>query len=40
MVGVVTALSTEEQTLTVRTGEDENIEYDFDELDELATPTP
>ena len=35
-VGVVTALSTEDQTLTVRTDEDENIEYDFDELDELA----
>jgi exodeoxyribonuclease V alpha subunit len=35
-VGVVTALSPEEQTLTVRTDEDENISYDFDELDELA----
>ncbi|WP_433825561.1 SF1B family DNA helicase RecD2 [Actinoplanes sp. CA-015351] len=35
-VGVVTALSPEEQTLTVRTDEDEVIEYDFDELDELA----
>ncbi|WP_428962335.1 SF1B family DNA helicase RecD2 [Micromonospora fluostatini] len=35
-VGVVVALSTEEQTLTVRTDEDETIEYDFDELDELA----
>ncbi|MBW1598633.1 ATP-dependent RecD-like DNA helicase [Streptomyces sp. JJ38] len=35
-VGVVTALSQEEQTLTVRTDEDEEIEYDFDELDELA----
>lgn len=35
-VGVVTALSTEEQSLTVRTNEDEVIDYDFDELDELA----
>jgi exodeoxyribonuclease V alpha subunit len=35
-VGVVTALSTEDHTLTVRTDEDETIEYDFDELDELA----
>ncbi len=35
-VGVVTALSTEEQTLTVRTDEDEEVGYDFDELDELA----
>lgn len=35
-VGVVVALSTEEQTLTVRTDEDETIEYDFDELDELT----
>ncbi|TCB87376.1 ATP-dependent RecD-like DNA helicase [Micromonospora zingiberis] len=35
-LGIVTALSTEEQTLTVRTDEDENIDYDFDELDELA----
>ncbi|MGD9483085.1 ATP-dependent RecD-like DNA helicase [Streptomyces sp. TRM70308] len=35
-VGVVTALSPEEQTLTVRTDEDEEVEYDFDELDELA----
>ena len=35
-VGVVTALSTDEQTLTVRTDEDETIDYDFDELDELA----
>ena len=35
-VGVVTGLSPEEQTLTVRTDEDEIIEYDFDELDELA----
>jgi exodeoxyribonuclease V alpha subunit len=35
-VGVVTALSTEEQALTVRTDEDESVEYEFDELDELA----
>ncbi|MEW2517854.1 SF1B family DNA helicase RecD2 [Actinacidiphila alni] len=35
-VGVVTALDTVEQRLTVRTDEDEEIPYDFDELDELA----
>ena len=35
-VGVVTALSSEDATLTVRTDEDEQITYDFDELDELA----
>ncbi|MGW2583874.1 SF1B family DNA helicase RecD2 [Streptomyces virginiae] len=35
-VGLVTALSTEEQKLTVMTDEDEEISYDFDELDELA----
>ncbi|MFP8906951.1 SF1B family DNA helicase RecD2 [Streptomyces atacamensis] len=35
-VGVVTSLSTEEQRLTVRTDEDEEVGYDFDELDELA----
>ena len=36
-VGIVTALSTEEQTLTVRTDEDESIDCnEFDELDELA----
>jgi len=35
-LGIVTALSTEDQTLTVRTDEDETISYDFDELDELA----
>ncbi|MFF0743040.1 ATP-dependent RecD-like DNA helicase [Streptomyces sp. NPDC004111] len=35
-VGVVTALDPDEQTLTVRTDEDEDIPYDFDELDELA----
>ncbi|HEY5836047.1 ATP-dependent RecD-like DNA helicase [Streptomyces sp.] len=35
-VGVVTALDTVEQRLTVRTDEDEEIDYDFDELDELT----
>ncbi|MEU6326711.1 ATP-dependent RecD-like DNA helicase [Streptomyces sp. NPDC047049] len=35
-VGVVTALDGDEQRLTVRTDEDEEIPYDFDELDELA----
>ncbi|WP_031509571.1 SF1B family DNA helicase RecD2 [Streptomyces megasporus] len=35
-VGVVTSLSPEEQRLTVRTDEDEEVPYDFDELDELA----
>jgi exodeoxyribonuclease V alpha subunit len=35
-VGVVTALNAEEQLLTVRTDEDEEVVYDFDELDELA----
>ncbi|MER6910738.1 ATP-dependent RecD-like DNA helicase [Streptomyces sp. NPDC000594] len=35
-VGVVTALHLEEQRLTVRTDEDEEVPYDFDELDELA----
>ncbi|MFC4909997.1 ATP-dependent RecD-like DNA helicase [Actinomadura gamaensis] len=35
-VGVVTAVSPEEHTLTVRTDEDEDIDYSFDELDELA----
>lgn len=35
-VGVVTALSIEEQKLTVLTDEDEEVGYDFDELDELA----
>jgi exodeoxyribonuclease V alpha subunit len=35
-LGVVTALSPDDQTLTVRTDEDETIDYDFDELDELA----
>jgi exodeoxyribonuclease V alpha subunit len=35
-VGVVTALNLEEQRLTVVTDEDEEVPYDFDELDELA----
>ena len=35
-VGVVTALDPVEQHLTVRTDEDEEVAYDFDELDELA----
>ncbi|MBD0709794.1 MULTISPECIES: ATP-dependent RecD-like DNA helicase [unclassified Streptomyces] len=35
-VGVVTALDAEEQRLTVRTDEDEEVPYNFDELDELA----
>ena len=35
-VGVVTALRPEEQILTVRTDEDEEVDYDFDELDELS----
>jgi exodeoxyribonuclease V alpha subunit len=35
-VGVVTALDTDEQRLTVLTDEDEEVPYDFDELDELA----
>ncbi|MEU1483603.1 ATP-dependent RecD-like DNA helicase [Streptomyces sp. NPDC005752] len=35
-VGVVTALDADEQTLTVLTDEDEEISYEFDELDELA----
>ncbi|MFE6688066.1 ATP-dependent RecD-like DNA helicase [Streptomyces sp. NPDC057743] len=35
-VGVVTALDTVEQQLTVLTDEDEEVPYDFDELDELA----
>ena len=35
-VGVVTAMSPEDHTLTVRTDEDEQIDYGFDELDELA----
>lgn len=35
-VGVVTALDVVEQRLTVLTDEDEEVPYDFDELDELA----
>lgn len=35
-VGVVTALSADDQRLTVLTDEDEEVPYDFDELDELA----
>lgn len=35
-VGVVTSLDSDEQRLTVLTDEDEEIPYDFDELDELA----
>ncbi|MCC9306304.1 ATP-dependent RecD-like DNA helicase [Kitasatospora sp. RB6PN24] len=34
-VGVVTSLSVEDQRLTVLTDEDEEVPYDFDELDEL-----
>ncbi|MGW7055884.1 SF1B family DNA helicase RecD2 [Streptomyces sp. NPDC054887] len=35
-VGVVTSLDPDEQRLTVLTDEDEEVPYDFDELDELA----
>jgi exodeoxyribonuclease V alpha subunit len=35
-VGVVTGMSAEDHTLTVRTDEDESVDYGFDELDELA----
>jgi exodeoxyribonuclease V alpha subunit len=35
-VGVVTGMSPEDHTLTVRTDEDESVDYGFDELDELA----
>ncbi|MGR3938760.1 SF1B family DNA helicase RecD2 [Streptomyces sp. BRA346] len=35
-VGVVTSLDGDEQRLTVLTDEDEEVPYDFDELDELA----
>jgi len=35
-VGVVTGLSLEDHALTVLTDEDEQVEYGFDELDELA----
>ena len=34
--GVVTRMSLEDHSLTVRTDEDEELAYDFDELDELA----
>jgi exodeoxyribonuclease V alpha subunit len=34
--GVVTGMSLEDHALTVRTDEDEEVSYDFDELDELA----
>ena len=34
-VGVVTSMSLEDQTLTVLTDEDEQVDYDFGELDEL-----
>src|SRR5829696_7826808 len=34
-VGTITALSVTDQQLTVRTDEDEDVVYDFDELDEL-----
>jgi exodeoxyribonuclease V alpha subunit len=34
--GVVTGMSLEDHAMTVRTDEDEEISYDFDELDELA----
>lgn len=35
-IGVVITISFEDQNLTVRTDEDEEIDYEFDELDELA----
>ncbi|MFE4370546.1 ATP-dependent RecD-like DNA helicase [Streptomyces sp. NPDC056835] len=35
-VGVVTSLNMDDQRLTVLTDEDEEVPYDFDELDELA----
>lgn len=35
-VGTVTAISLQEQALTVLTDEDEQVDYDFAELDELA----
>ena len=35
-LGVITSLSLPEQTVTVLTDEDEQIDYDFAELDELA----
>jgi len=33
---VVTGMSLEDHALTVRTDEDEDVSFDFDELDELA----
>ena len=38
-VGVITALSTDDQSLTVHTEEDESIDYDFDELDHAYAMT-
>jgi exodeoxyribonuclease V alpha subunit len=35
-IAVVTSLSLQDQILTVLTDEDEQVDYDFDELDELA----
>ena len=35
-VGVITGMSLEDHTLAVRTDEDEQVDYGFDELDELA----
>jgi exodeoxyribonuclease V alpha subunit len=35
-IGVVTGMSLEDSKLTVLTDEDENVQYGFDELDELA----
>ena len=35
-IGVLTSLSLQEQTVTVLTDEDEQVDYDFAELDELA----
>ena len=35
-VGVVTGMSLEDHTLAVRTDEDEQVDYRFDELDEMA----
>jgi exodeoxyribonuclease V alpha subunit len=34
--GVITAINLEEQVLTVRTDDDEDVDYEFGELDELA----
>jgi exodeoxyribonuclease V alpha subunit len=36
MVGVVTSINLDDQRLTVLTDEDEEVPYDFDELDELT----